>query len=127
MEYGESTATLGKYDASQITLRNDALRHSGRVGNRQVYVKELHPARDCSPDPVPSLVYDPFLGSGTTVLVARQLRRHGIGGDLSAAYLDIARERLGLKALAAWEGRTSAALPLVVMDDLPLFTGGILE
>ena len=96
------------------------------IGNfkpRQQLSSTLEPACSCSPDPVPSLVYDPFLGSGTTVLVARQLRRHGIGGDLSAAYLAIARERLGLKALAAWEGRAQVAPEPVLVDGLPLFQG----
>lgn len=42
------------------------------------------------------IVFDPFVGSGTTLLVARNLGRHGIGLDLSYNYLhDNARERLG--------------------------------
>ena len=54
----------------------------------------------------PGTVLDPFCGSGTTLLVARELGHHAIGLDLSYPYLhDIARERLGLTALAAWEGR----------------------
>lgn len=41
-------------------------------------------------DPVPCVVLDPFLGSGTTVMVAKELGRKGIGCDLSAEYLALA-------------------------------------
>ena len=112
----------GKHDGT-IYRRNPGGGIVGPNTNRQRTAGSLLPACTCSPDPVPSLVYDPFLGSGTTVLVARQLRRHGIGGDLSAAYLAIARERLGLKALAAWEGRAQVAPEPVLVDGLPLFQG----
>ena len=36
---------------------------------------------------VPGIVFDPFVGSGTTVMVARQLGRLGIGADISRPYL----------------------------------------
>ena len=37
--------------------------------------------------PPGGIVLDPFAGSGTTVMVAIQLGREGIGLDLSASYL----------------------------------------
>lgn len=46
-------------------------------------------------DPVPCVVLDPFLGSGTTVAVARELGRHGIGCELNPEYAEQARERIG--------------------------------
>jgi hypothetical protein len=53
--------------------------------------------------PVPAIVLDPFAGSGTTLLVARQLGRVGLGFDLSETYLrDNAAVRLGHDKLAAW-------------------------
>ena len=51
----------------------------------------------------PALVLDPFIGSGTTLIVARKLGRHGIGLDISMDYLKLASKRLGLKALQSWE------------------------
>ena len=49
----------------------------------------------CPPaEPVPCLVLDPFLGSGTTIAAARQLGRHGVGIELNPAYADMARVRI---------------------------------
>ena len=39
-------------------------------------------------------IFDPFLGSGTTVLVAEALHRKGIGLDIDETYVDIAKNRL---------------------------------
>jgi DNA modification methylase len=41
-----------------------------------------------------ALVLDPFLGSGTTAAVAKQLGRHYVGIELNPAYVRLARERL---------------------------------
>lgn len=40
------------------------------------------------------LICDPFMGSGTTAVAARNLGRHYIGCDLSQEYVDIANQRL---------------------------------
>ncbi|HEX9766861.1 MAG TPA: site-specific DNA-methyltransferase [Nitriliruptorales bacterium] len=42
----------------------------------------------------PAVVLDPFAGTGTTVMVARALGRHGVGVDLSGDYLRLARWRI---------------------------------
>lgn len=42
----------------------------------------------------PTLVLDPFVGSGTTCLAAIQLNRHYIGIDISEEYCKIARRRI---------------------------------
>ncbi len=39
------------------------------------------------------IVLDPFVGTGTTCAVARQLKRKSVGIDLSQEYLDIAKGR----------------------------------
>jgi hypothetical protein len=44
--------------------------------------------------PRPCLVLDPFLGSGTTLLVAQELGRDGVGLELSADYVELARRRI---------------------------------
>ena len=53
--------------------------------------------------PENGIVLDPFSGSGTTIMVARKLGRTGIGLDLSAEYIELAKERLSIKALEEWE------------------------
>lgn len=45
-------------------------------------------------DPVPQVVLDPFLGSGTTALVADRLERNAIGIELSPTYAAMARRRI---------------------------------
>jgi len=40
------------------------------------------------------VVLDPFIGSGTTALVARKLGRQFIGIDLNPQYVQIAKRRL---------------------------------
>jgi DNA modification methylase len=44
-------------------------------------------------EPVPAVVLDPFVGSGTTVATAGSLGRRGIGLDLSLQYLQLAQGR----------------------------------
>lgn len=41
-----------------------------------------------------SLVFDPFVGSGTTMIAARNLGMRGVGTDIDARYVAYARERL---------------------------------
>jgi len=57
---------------------------------------EWRPTCSCDAgNPVPCIVLDPFVGSGTTLLVARRLGRHAVGVDLSYSYLhEQARIRL---------------------------------
>lgn len=44
--------------------------------------------------PKDGIVLDPFMGAGTTALVARKLNRHFIGSELNPAYIEIAKRRL---------------------------------
>jgi DNA modification methylase len=46
-------------------------------------------------------VLDPFLGAGTTALVADRLGRNCIGIELNPAYAEMARQRIGLSCAAA--------------------------
>lgn len=49
--------------------------------------------------PEGGIVLDPFAGSGTSVMVAQELGRKGIGLELGAAYLPLARRRIAQRAL----------------------------
>ena len=44
--------------------------------------------------PEGGIVLDPFMGSGTTGMVAKQMRRHYIGIELNCEYVDIANKRI---------------------------------
>lgn len=48
-------------------------------------------------------VLDPFMGSGTTALAARELGRKAIGIELSPTFLEMASRRLGQQSLFAQE------------------------
>jgi hypothetical protein len=46
------------------------------------------------PEPIPSTVFDPFGGSGTTCLVAKKFRRNWLMIELNPDYAEIARKRI---------------------------------
>jgi DNA modification methylase len=48
------------------------------------------------------VVFDPFLGSGTTAVAAKQLGRHYLGFELEKKYVDIANKRLKQEVLSQW-------------------------
>jgi len=61
---------------------------------------------------VPGIVFDPFVGSGTTLQVARDLGLRGIGLDLAHSYLD-----------QQAKVRAQVSAPSDALDALPLFAG----
>lgn len=69
-----------------------ALPPSG-AGNNPAVTLGWQPSCTCGQDnggplePIPAIVFDPFVGSGTTVKVAYDLGRRGVGLDLSLEYL----------------------------------------
>jgi len=52
------------------------------------------PSCQCSCDPVPGVVLDPFFGAGTTGLVAKKLGRHFVGIELNPEYISMAQKRI---------------------------------
>ena len=59
--------------------------------------------------PPRGLVLDPFLGSGTTAVVARRLGRHFLGIDCAREYCEMAKRRLACAAPPAASGRRKRA------------------
>jgi DNA modification methylase len=51
------------------------------------------------------LIYDPFAGSGSTILAAHQLGRIGHGCEIDAGYVAVTLERLSLLGRVAAVGR----------------------
>jgi len=62
--------------------------------HRESHTLGWRPGCSCGQDPIPCIVLDPFVGSGTSVMVALRLGRRAIGIDLSQSYCEMARQRV---------------------------------
>lgn len=99
----DSVQGAGQY--SGINRGADAKDANGNVYTRKSVGWE--PTCECGHEnTVPAIVFDPFSGSGTTVIVAHNLERRGIGIDLSYEYCQMARTRMSTDFGA---GSTTAA------------------
>ncbi len=68
------------------------------------------------------VVFDPFLGSGTTILAASQLERHGIGYEINPDFLPIIKQKLGDNTLFAEKINVEydhSIIPTPSLDTLP--------
>lgn len=90
--------------------RNPGIRHhkleisQGRLGKSSTFLtdsvqkfKSIGWKKTCkceSEEVVPSIVLDPFMGSGTTALVSLKLGRNFIGFDLNPEYIEFAKNRI---------------------------------
>ena len=68
-----------------------------RFGDRWHTVREVGDLVPCSCNvpTAPGVVLDPFMGAGTTGLVAEQLHRDWIGVEINPEYRDLAMKRIG--------------------------------
>lgn len=84
----------GKNDGFAQALSGDYDVRMGPV--KTTAVLDYWPTCTCenAGEPVPGTVIDIFVGSGTTLLVARQLGLTGIGCELSNKYVEIAKRRV---------------------------------
>lgn len=80
----------GRRSAESSTFNNNPNKRPARPAS-----DHWTPSCTCPPsEPVPQVVLDPFLGSGTTALVADRLGRDAIGVELSPTYAAMARRRI---------------------------------
>jgi len=75
------------------TATEEEVEAYGDEGYKWVETDVSWPACDCR-KPVPGVVLDPFAGSGTTLVKAKQMGRRSIGIELSPYYVDLVRQRL---------------------------------
>ena len=73
----------------------------------------VDPSCDHDAAPIPCLVLDPFMGSGTTALVARKHGRRSIGIELNPEYADLAARRL--QQLSLFAGVAGVILPRLLL------------
>ena len=76
------------HDVQQINVQG------GRDGHSATFPTRLIEPRIRSSCPPDGVVLDPFLGTGTTLLVATTTGRRGIGFDLNPRFIEVARSRL---------------------------------
>lgn len=87
-------ARSGSWKSTGESHRNDIDRKGGFYDAKSV-TTGWAAGCDCNAgDPVPQTVLDPFLGSGTTLLVADELGRNGIGIELNPEYAAMAERRI---------------------------------
>ena len=55
------------------------------------------PTCNCNADIVPAVIYDPFMGAGTTAKVALRAQRNFIGSEINSEYCKIAEDRIHSK------------------------------
>lgn len=79
---------------AQTTGWRPTCRCPGLDGDGPWPILEMHPEGEANWPTVPATVLDPFVGSGTSCVVAQKLGRQAIGVDLSADYLALATRRL---------------------------------
>jgi DNA modification methylase len=70
--------------------RRETIRKLGRLAVRG----DLQPSCSCQGPTEPGLVLDPFIGSGTTALVAERLGRNWLGIELNSQFARLAEERI---------------------------------
>ncbi len=80
--------------ANRLSLLRQAARERGEEYVQRVTTLGWQPTCDHDSDPVPSIVLDPFCGSGTTGVVALRHGRSFIGIELNPEYVEMARQRI---------------------------------
>jgi len=98
-ETGEWKDADSAYDPMSGRAPTAATRNARTVGWSPSCICSHH--RNFTTTPVPCTVLDPFAGSATTMLVARNHGRHSIGIELNQQYLQIASKRLQQLSLLA--------------------------
>tara|TARA_Y100001970_G_C14181069_1_gene829873 strand:- start:967 stop:1725 length:759 start_codon:yes stop_codon:yes gene_type:complete len=68
--------------------------NSGKESHGAVFPRELVSKILTNFSEEGDLIYDPFMGTGTTAVVAKSMKRKYLGSEISKTYVDIAQNRL---------------------------------
>lgn len=91
-----SATGAARYDDEE----GDYVAAGGASTLKHVVPRETVGWTDCGHDAFRAgVVLDPFMGSGTTALVARAARRHAIGIEINPTYADLCARRLSQQSL----------------------------
>lgn len=83
-----------RYRPNKYVGAYEDINGKGDAGYSEVSTKGWEPTCDCHADIVPCVVLDPFMGAGTTGLVAKKNLRDFVGIELSPEYMDMAKRRI---------------------------------
>ena len=91
---GESTIEKEEFMESTLSIWNINPARAKKIGHPAPFPVELpqkfinlYPYKD-------DLILDPFIGSGTTAIAAKNLKRNFVGYEIEKEYIDIANKRL---------------------------------
>ena len=78
------------FDKNRVVLMQDGARHP----TQKPVVLIKWAIQQCKYWDTPLTILDPFLGSGTTLVACKELKRNGIGIEINEKYCEIAKRRL---------------------------------
>lgn len=92
----EGVATKAPSTGNHVNMTQTGGKGTERLNGSQkdYYTVGWRPTCECDADVVPSVVFDPFGGSGTTVVTALKNGRNAIIAELKEEYVEIAKERI---------------------------------
>ena len=100
------TRVVGNTDEYESAMKKGGWQKEGYDGLKQGHYKDAptltkqtktlgwKPQCECNKEPVPCIVLDPFMGSGTVAKVALRANRRFVGLELSQKYIDMAYKRI---------------------------------
>ncbi len=96
----DSKSMMYAHPETTKTRTTTTMTADGAVPCRAVKTTGWKPSCDCGcQETTPTIVLDPFAGSGTTLMVARDNGRASIGIELNENYIELQKDRLGPKNL----------------------------
>ena len=95
---GESTIERDEFMSATTSIWTMGTASAKRIGHPAPYPTELPRRLIDLYTFTGDLVLDPFMGSGTTAIAAKQADRHYVGYDTSAEYIELARQRIANEA-----------------------------